>query len=105
MINIRHLRAAPDDIEKHFDAVPVRTHALTLGSEALREAQVDLAHLDRITTTGRLTASLAPEVTQSIATIVTSCSGRSELSRSSTAGPGRGTTSARLHREGRLSSQ
>jgi signal transduction histidine kinase len=37
----------------------------------LREAQVDLAHVDRITTIGRLTASLAPEVTQPIAAIIT----------------------------------
>src|SRR5258706_5618532 len=71
MIYIRHLSAAPDDIEKDFDAAPIRTHALTLASEALREAQVHLAHVDRITTTGRLTASIAPEVTQPIAAIVT----------------------------------
>jgi C4-dicarboxylate-specific signal transduction histidine kinase len=71
MINIRHPGAAPGNIEKDFDAVPVRTHALTLGSEALREAHVDLTHVDRNTTTGRLTASIAPEVTQSIASIVT----------------------------------
>ena len=37
----------------------------------MREAQVDLAHVDRITTIGRLTASIAPEVTQPIAAIVT----------------------------------
>ena len=40
-------------------------------TKALREAQVDLAHVDRITTIGRLTASIAPEVTQPIAAIVT----------------------------------
>jgi C4-dicarboxylate-specific signal transduction histidine kinase len=40
--------------------------------DALREAQVDPAHVDRITTMiGRLTASVAPEATQRIATIVT----------------------------------
>jgi hypothetical protein len=50
MIYIRHLGAAPDDIEKHFDVVLIRTHALTPASEALREAQVDLAHVERITT-------------------------------------------------------
>ena len=50
MIYIRHLGAA---------------------TETLREAQVDLAHVDRITTIGRLTASIAPEVTQPIAAIVT----------------------------------
>src|SRR5258706_10070225 len=71
MIYIRHPGAAPDDTKKDFDAALIRTHALTLASEALREAQVHLAHVDRITTTGRLTASIAPEVTQPIAAIVT----------------------------------
>ena len=47
MIYIRHLGAAPGDIEKDFDAALIRTHALKLASEeALREAQVDLAHVD-----------------------------------------------------------
>jgi C4-dicarboxylate-specific signal transduction histidine kinase len=42
-----------------------------LATEALRETQVDLAHVNRITTIGRLMASIAPEVTQPIAAIVT----------------------------------
>src|SRR5260370_42251870 len=42
-----------------------------LATEALRETQVDLAPVDRITTIGRFTASIAPEVTQPIAAIVT----------------------------------
>jgi C4-dicarboxylate-specific signal transduction histidine kinase len=71
MIYIRHLGSAPDDMEKDLDAALNRTHALTLATEALREAQVDLAQVDRITTIGRLTASIAPEVTQPIAAIVT----------------------------------
>jgi C4-dicarboxylate-specific signal transduction histidine kinase len=71
MIDTGHLGAAPDDTKKDFDAALIRTHALALVTEALREAQVDLAHVDRITTTGRLTASIAPEVTQPIAAIVT----------------------------------
>jgi C4-dicarboxylate-specific signal transduction histidine kinase len=71
MIDTRHLGVAPDDAEKDFDAALVRTHALTLAFETFREAQVDLAHGDRITTMGRLTASVANEVTQPIATIVT----------------------------------
>jgi C4-dicarboxylate-specific signal transduction histidine kinase len=37
----------------------------------VREAGVDLAHVDRITTMGRLTASIAPEVTQPVAAIIT----------------------------------
>jgi C4-dicarboxylate-specific signal transduction histidine kinase len=71
MIGIRHLSAAPDDTKNDFDAARIRTHALTLAAEALRETQVDLAHVDRITTVGRLTASIAPEVTQPIAAIIT----------------------------------
>lgn len=71
MIYIRHLGTAPDDTKKDFDVAPVRTYALTLATEALHVAQVDLAHVDRITTIGRLTASIAPEVTQPIAAIVT----------------------------------
>ena len=71
MIYIRHLGAAQDDTKKDFDAALIRTHALTLATEALREAQVDLAYIDRIATIGRLTASIAPEVTQRIAAIVT----------------------------------
>jgi C4-dicarboxylate-specific signal transduction histidine kinase len=71
MIDIRHLGAAADNTKKDFDAALIRTHALTPATEALCEAQVDLAHVDRITTIGRLTASIAPEVTQPIAAIVT----------------------------------
>jgi C4-dicarboxylate-specific signal transduction histidine kinase len=69
MIDTGHLGAAPDDAEKDFDAALIRTHALTLATETLREAQVDLAHVDRITTIGRL--SVVHEVTQPIAAIVT----------------------------------
>jgi len=71
MIDTGHVGAPPDNTEKAFDAVPLRTHFLTLASNALREVQVDLAHVDGITTIGRLAASLAPEVTQSIAAMVT----------------------------------
>jgi C4-dicarboxylate-specific signal transduction histidine kinase len=70
MIDTRHFGAAPNDTEKEF-AAQIRTQALTLASEALSEAQVDPAHVDRITTMGRLTASAANEMTQPIATIVT----------------------------------
>ncbi len=41
-----------------------------LASETLREAQADLAQADRIATIGRLTASVAHEVKQPIATMV-----------------------------------
>ena len=43
----------------------------TLASEALRQAQADLAHASRMTTMGELTASLAHEVNQPIAAAVT----------------------------------
>src|ERR1700747_2303883 len=56
MIDNRHQGAALDYTEKEVDVAPVRTHALTLASEALREAQVDLARGERITTIRRLTA-------------------------------------------------
>ncbi len=71
MIDTGHVGAPPDNNGKIFDAVPLLTHSLTLTSKALREVQVDLAHVDCITTIGRLAASVAPEVTQSIAAIVT----------------------------------
>jgi C4-dicarboxylate-specific signal transduction histidine kinase len=65
MIDTRHPGAPPDDPEKAFDAALIRTHALAL------EVKVDLVHVDRITAMGRLTASMAHEVTQPITTIVT----------------------------------
>jgi C4-dicarboxylate-specific signal transduction histidine kinase len=42
-----------------------------LAEEALRQAQVDLAHVSRVTTMGELTAALAHEVNQPIAAAVT----------------------------------
>src|SRR6202030_3894648 len=71
MIYIRNLGATPEDTKKDFAAALSRTHAPTLATEALHEAQVDLAHVDRNTTIGRLTASIAPEVTQPIAAMFT----------------------------------
>ena len=70
MIDTGHLGAPPDNTETTYDTAPLRTHSLTLAPKALREVEVDLAHVDSITTRGRLAASVAPEVTQSIATIV-----------------------------------
>src|SRR5437879_2301908 len=57
MFDTGHLRAAPDDTEKDFNGALIRPRALTLAFEALRKAQVDLAHVERITTIRRLTAS------------------------------------------------
>jgi NO-binding membrane sensor protein with MHYT domain len=42
--------------------------------DGLRQAQVDLAHVNRVTTMGELTASLAHEVNQPIAAVVTNAS-------------------------------
>jgi C4-dicarboxylate-specific signal transduction histidine kinase len=56
------------------EAVLVISRDLTehmLASEALREAQMELAHVNRLTTMGQLTASIAHEVNQPIAATVT----------------------------------
>jgi C4-dicarboxylate-specific signal transduction histidine kinase len=47
-----------------------RTSQLTAASEALRQAQGQLAHVTRVTTLGEVTASLAHEVNQPLAAIV-----------------------------------
>ena len=48
-----------------------RTSQLMLASEALREAQTELAHVNRVTTMGLLAASIAHEVNQPVAAAVT----------------------------------
>ena len=48
-----------------------RTNQLMLASEALREAQTQLAHVNRVATMGELSASIAHEVIQPIAATVT----------------------------------
>src|SRR5258705_4195604 len=65
MIGLRHLCAAPCYTEKDFEVALIRTRARTLAFEALREAQVDLAHVERITTMRRLTASGVTSVNSS----------------------------------------
>jgi C4-dicarboxylate-specific signal transduction histidine kinase len=47
-----------------------RTAQLMHASEALREAQVDLAHINRVTAMGQLAASITHEVNQPLAAIV-----------------------------------
>ena len=47
-----------------------RTNQLMLASEALREAQTQLAHVNRVATMGELSASIAHEVMQPIAATV-----------------------------------
>jgi C4-dicarboxylate-specific signal transduction histidine kinase len=48
-----------------------RTSDLMRASEALREAQTELAHVNRVTTMGQLAASIAHEVNQPIAAAIT----------------------------------
>jgi PAS domain S-box-containing protein len=63
------LRPDPERVE----AVLSISHDLTehvLASEALREAQLALAHVTRVTTLGELTASIAHEVNQPLAAVV-----------------------------------
>jgi C4-dicarboxylate-specific signal transduction histidine kinase len=59
---------------KEVEAALVISHDLTeheLAAEALREAQMKLAHVNRVTTMGQLTAAIAHEVNQPIAAAVT----------------------------------
>src|SRR4029077_12092770 len=50
--------------------VAERTNQLVQASEALREAQADLAHINRVTAMGQLAASITHEVSQPLAAIV-----------------------------------
>jgi C4-dicarboxylate-specific signal transduction histidine kinase len=43
----------------------------TLASERLRDARIDLAHVNRVATIGQLTTSIAHEVNQPIGALVT----------------------------------
>jgi PAS domain S-box-containing protein len=59
---------------ERVEAVLVISHDLTehvLASEALRKAEMELAHANRLTTMGQLTASIAHDVKQPIAATVT----------------------------------
>jgi C4-dicarboxylate-specific signal transduction histidine kinase len=51
--------------------VAERTSQLMLASEALREAQTELAHVNRVTMMGQLAASIAHEINQPVAASVT----------------------------------
>jgi C4-dicarboxylate-specific signal transduction histidine kinase len=51
-----------------------RTNQLMLASEALREAQAELAHVNRVTTMGELSASITHEVMQPVAAAVSNTS-------------------------------
>ena len=57
-----------DELEQR---VVERTNQLMEASEKLREAQAELAHVNRVTTMGQLAASIAHEVNQPLAGVVT----------------------------------
>jgi PAS domain S-box-containing protein len=73
----RYLAVSYSPLRPHSERVEaalVVTRDLTdhvLASEALRAAQAELAHVNRVTTMGQLTASIAHEVNQPIAAVVT----------------------------------
>src|SRR6476660_918252 len=75
VIETAGLKLAKEEIKRLNDEleqrVLERTSQLMLASEALREAQAELAHVNRITTMGQLAASIAHEVNQPIAGVVT----------------------------------
>src|SRR5438445_4466347 len=74
VIETAGLKLAKEEIKRLNDEleqrVLERTSQLMLASEALREAQAELAHVNRVTTMGQLAASIAHEVNQPIAAAV-----------------------------------
>src|SRR6266480_6756195 len=75
VIETAGLKLAKEEIKRLNDEleqrVLERTSQLMLASEALHEAQTELAHFNRVTTMGQLAASIAHEVNQPIAGVVT----------------------------------
>jgi PAS domain S-box-containing protein len=70
-LSVTYTPLRPDT--ERVEAVLVISRDLTehvLASEALREAQIALAHANRVTTMGQLTASIAHEVNQPLAAVV-----------------------------------
>jgi PAS domain S-box-containing protein len=68
-ISISPLRRSSERVEAVLVIVRDLTE-LALASEALRAAQADLAHVNRVATMGQLTASIAHEVNQPIAAAI-----------------------------------
>jgi signal transduction histidine kinase len=62
------LRQSCEELEQR---VVERTSQLMQASEALREAQAELAHVTRVMTMGELTTSIAHEINQPLAAVVT----------------------------------
>ena len=75
LIETAGLKLAKSEIKRLNDEleqrVLERTHELMRASEALREAQAELAHVNRVATIGQLTATIAHEVNQPIAATIT----------------------------------
>nr|WP_245445975.1 ATP-binding protein [Mesorhizobium kowhaii] len=74
--SVRYIQAvahATKDAPRHVEFVGAVTDvtATRRAEEALRQSQAELAHVTRLTTLGELTASIAHEVNQPLATIVT----------------------------------
>src|SRR5438445_5263097 len=55
----------------HLAGIAIERKLAREGRERLRQAQADLAHINRVTTMGELTASLAHEIRQPISAAVT----------------------------------
>ena len=65
------LKATVQDLQQINEELQTESRERKQAEEALRQAQTDLAHVNRVTTMGELTASLAHEVNQPIAAAVT----------------------------------
>jgi C4-dicarboxylate-specific signal transduction histidine kinase len=65
------LKGTVQDLRKSNEALQAESHERRHAEEALRQARADLAHVNRVTTMGELTASLAHEVNQPIGAAVT----------------------------------
>ena len=70
-----------DSMQELEQRVVERTTQLMQASEALREAQADLAHINRVTAMGQLAASITHEVNQPLAAIVNNADACFELAR------------------------
>ena len=65
------LKEAVQDLQRTNEALHAESHERKLTEEALRQAQAELTHANRVSSMGELTASLAHEVKQPIAAAIT----------------------------------
>ena len=65
------LRGAVQELQRSNEALQAESLERKHAEETLRQARADLAHVNRVTTMGELTASLAHEVNQPIAAAIT----------------------------------